>query len=675
VHINNGISNLTVGDIEMHPTNPDILLAATGRLNGFGGGPDAELGELLRSVDGGATWSQRYGNVRGILFTYVEFDETNPDIVYAAASDRGFFKSTDGGKSWFETTYNPPYINPGHVISITTHKAQPDWLITNSYGGGVFVSRDGAKNWKDASKGYTGSEMSDIDVALDDPLKVYAVARSSVFSSDNGGTNWYGIGAMFTSYNNVPIGPLEMRSIAIHPSETKIVFATNQESSIFKTTNGGLNWKTVFSFPDHDAQTIEFSPSNPDILYAGATVHGGYKIDRPFPFNPTKMSYGIVKSINKGENWTYINNGLESTYKNVNCIAVHPTDPELVYIGTLNSGIYKTVDGGNLWFKSSDGLIVSDVRTIAIDYANPNVLYAGTQRGGVYKSTDAGQNWLPILYGMDPEAAIRSVVIDPTNSQTVYAGDWLSGVYRSLDAGQTWYHINKGLRTRAVHKLALSKDGKVLYAATQGEGVFRLHLGENQGPHIISHTPSNQDTLSFTKEETTTFEIESFDIDGDTLQYRWYLDELSLPDIVGETLVLEMDSLIIGLHVLECEISDGIHTKEVVWNFWVAESTEITGNPKSIIFKYSLEQNYPNPFNAVTRIQFELPKMTKVYLEIFNILGEKIKILVDENKPRGIYSVTWDGRIDNGEMAPSGIFLYRLKTEDFEKTNKLLFLK
>ena len=77
-------------------------------------------------------------------------------------------------------------------------------------------------------------------------------------------------------------------------------------------------------------------------------------------------------------------------------------------------------------------------------------------------------------YYLVPWTSIWSIVIDPTNSQIIYAGDHQSGVYMSTNGGSTWVPINEGLSTRAVTAMAISSDGKVLYAATEGEGVFRL---------------------------------------------------------------------------------------------------------------------------------------------------------------------------------------------------------
>ena len=75
-----------------------------------------------------------------------------------------------------------------------------------------------------------------------------------------------------------------------------------------------------------------------------------------------------------------------------------------------------------------------------------------------------------------PWTSIRSIVIDPVDTQILYAADFYLGVYMSTDGGESWTTINDGLSTKAVSALVLSADGRVLYAATSGEGVFRLEL-------------------------------------------------------------------------------------------------------------------------------------------------------------------------------------------------------
>ena len=103
-------------------------------------------------------------------------------------------------------------------------------------------------------------------------------------------------------------------------------------------------------------------------------------------------------------------------------------------------------------------------------------MYAGTYDGGIYKSQDTCSGWQPANLGLDPAARILSLVIDPNRRNVVYAADLRNGVYRSEDGGKFWTLLNLGLTTRAVRALALSADGGTLYAATEGEGIFRLDL-------------------------------------------------------------------------------------------------------------------------------------------------------------------------------------------------------
>ena len=105
-----------------------------------------------------------------------------------------------------------------------------------------------------------------------------------------------------------------------------------------------------------------------------------------------------------------------------------------------------------------------------------HIVYVGFERAGIYRSDNAGEDWRPLPAGLNPEASVSHIVFDSANSQIVYIADRLSGVYRSDNGGTIWSPMNDGLRVRAVNALALSANGGHLYAATEGEGVFRLDL-------------------------------------------------------------------------------------------------------------------------------------------------------------------------------------------------------
>ncbi|MCK5077680.1 MAG: T9SS type A sorting domain-containing protein, partial [Calditrichia bacterium] len=86
-------------------------------------------------------------------------------------------------------------------------------------------------------------------------------------------------------------------------------------------------------------------------------------------------------------------------------------------------------------------------------------------------------------------------------------------------------------------------------------------------------------------------------------------------------------------------------------------------------------QNYPNPFNPKTTIDFNLTKSSKVSLVIYNLLGEKIKTLINENMSASQQSEIWDATDDYGDAVPTGVYIYRLKTSEGNLQKKMLFLK
>jgi hypothetical protein len=90
---------------------------------------------------------------------------------------------------------------------------------------------------------------------------------------------------------------------------------------------------------------------------------------------------------------------------------------------------------------------------------------------------------------------------------------------------------------------------------------------------------------------------------------------------------------------------------------------------------FRLEQNYPNPFNPITTILYALTKPGRVSLKVYNLLGQKIKTLVDAHRPGGNHTVTWDGRDDRGRQVGSGVYFYQLQTEESTSVKKMIFQK
>ena len=98
--------------------------------------------------------------------------------------------------------------------------------------------------------------------------------------------------------------------------------------------------------------------------------------------------------------------------------------------------------------------------------------------------------------------------------------------------------------------------------------------------------------------------------------------------------------------------------------------TEIKTTNSLIPDKYEMSQNYPNPFNPTTVIEFAVPQESKVLLEVFNILGERLATLVNEVKTPGYYNVNFDAG-----LLSSGFYIYRIQAEDFVEVKKMILLK
>jgi hypothetical protein len=92
-------------------------------------------------------------------------------------------------------------------------------------------------------------------------------------------------------------------------------------------------------------------------------------------------------------------------------------------------------------------------------------------------------------------------------------------------------------------------------------------------------------------------------------------------------------------------------------------------------FEYKLDPNYPNPFNPSTTIEFTLARRGHVRLEVFNILGQKVRVVADAEYTVGSHRVSWDGRDEGGRVAASGVYLYRITAGDYVKARKMVVLK
>ena len=258
---------------------------------------------------------------------------------------------------------------------------------------------------------------------------------------------------------------------------------------------GALHWRSIGPYVGGRVIAVTGVAQQPNLYYMGTT--GG----------------GVWKSENYGASWENLSDKYFDT-SNIGAIAVAPSDPKIIYVGTGESdirntlltgdGMYKSTDAGKTWNKIglADTHIIS---RIVVDPSNPDIVYvaafghvwAPNSERGVYKSTDGGKTWKKILFVNDQTGAIN-LVMDPRDPQILYAALWQahrthwgfssggpgSGIYETRDGGSSWTNIthNQGLPSGIFGRVGLAiaaSNPNVMYAIIQAKyqdkdgGVFR----------------------------------------------------------------------------------------------------------------------------------------------------------------------------------------------------------
>jgi len=148
--------------------------------------------------------------------------------------------------------------------------------------------------------------------------------------------------------------------------------------------------------------------------------------------------------------------------------------------------------------------------------------------------------------------------------------------------------------------------------------------------------------------------------------------KVGLLDLEGVEIIKKGETQLVQLkgdyEIISAVVSDMKHRSIIPL---ISETFKAPNLPES----YSLDQNYPNPFNPLTKIEFALPNNTYVKLEIFNIIGQRITSLIDNDLDAGYHTVDWNGTNSSGQRVSSGIYFYKITADEFMQSKKMLLLK
>src|SRR5436190_6313457 len=444
-------------------------------------------GQLYTSTDGGQNWRLLMNFNRPRLFVdHIIVDPRNSKVLYVATHRHkdpgGFFKSTDGGLTWREA----PELRNEAVHSLTQSVSDPNILIAGTFNG-IFRSPDSGETWTPLPTTNTPGLVHVESLAIDprDTNVIYAGTWYLPYKTTDGGRTWRII-------KNGIIDDSDIFAINLDPRNPSHIIASAC-SGIYETRNAGENWQKVQGIPSQSRRTraILQHPTIPGLVFAGTTE-------------------GFWRSAKGGENNSWM--VTTSRQLEINSIAVHPRNPNTIYIGTNNYGVMVSTDGGKNFVPTNGGFSGRFVNFILPDREVANRVYAttiNTTTGGgfFFLSNDGGSSWQPSMRNMPPRLIGYSVLQDQRDGNTIYLGTNL-GVYRSVDRGASWSPLSarKPTPPAPVRRRPTARS-KVRRTIQQGRTTAGTTVATATRPQTPSKPPDDQVRLAQEALERAGYEI------------------------------------------------------------------------------------------------------------------------------------------------------------------------
>ena len=406
------------------------------------------------SDDLGATWTTRNPG-----FTFLSLAVT-PSGDLVSGGFKGTRRSTDEGETWVPALEEP--ARPADVIGSLAVLGN---RILAGGARGVWRSENEGQEWGESSTGLRAFGVVALEVGGDSTLWVGTGAGA--FQSRDEGES-------FQFLDGLEPRPF-LQPLAVHPGQPDVAYAFGccgargggfLDGGLIKTEDGGVTWQVLpYRGVTNDPAVVEVDPVDPDIVYAGGLVevHG--------------RKCTAVRSTDGGATWSCMD-PLEN--RDFTALAIDPRQPHNLF-AVSNGELYRSTDRGATWAKVETR--ITGIGRVEVDLFRSGRLYA-TVGNKLLRSDDGGRTWKS-LFKVLPGGSVHDILLDPQRQNRIWItaesleiGSYksTSQVFRSDDGGEHWTSVSRGLRTGTVilELAADPSDADVIYAGTEGQGLYRL---------------------------------------------------------------------------------------------------------------------------------------------------------------------------------------------------------
>ena len=394
---------------------------------------------------------------------------------------------------------HPPWIPAGpnniggRLTDIVGHPTNTQLFYVAAASGGVFKTVNGGSAWTPVFDWAPGLSMGALAIDLSHPDTVYAgtgEANSAGYSyfgfglyrTADGGDTWTHLGLTDTRYiARVVVDQDNPQSIWV--AAMGELYVTNIERGVYHSTDGGATWtQSLFVNDSTGASDVVINPLNPQIVYAGMWQRIRDIENR----DVGGRGSGVFKSINGGESWTRLEDGLPPQGEDVGRIglAICPDDPDVLYAIYADhpgyfAGIYRSADGGETWVRTNDGNISELYSSFGWYFGNVRVRpdncdMAFALGQTLARTTNGGQTWTYIANSVHVDH--HAMWFHPAQPANILLGND-GGLYRSTNNGNSWSFL-PGLPVNQFY--AATVDPQLpnrRYGGTQDQGTMRTLTG------------------------------------------------------------------------------------------------------------------------------------------------------------------------------------------------------